>query len=423
MYLGGSVIGARGQPPPAARGETQTVPRTHQQQHTQTALGGMAPVGAPGPPVAVTGASGFIGSHVVRELLSRGYTVHACVRDLSRSEKTDFLLALAPTPGSLVLFEADLTQAGNGAYDEAFAGTQCVFHVAADLGTDATYGTVTPQSQYSSIVEATSGILASVERAGTVSRVVYTSSTAAVMGPAPNWADGYEFTEDDWAGAGGVELLKDKWTSGPETWGSNSRSREQWGPVGTDNWTIERNAYAKAKVDAELMAYRWGGDTNIDVVSCNPCHVLGPLLSPTQLGNGVLWQSRIADMLEGRDGHEGRGDGLWNIVDVRNIAQAQRLMAESTIATNGSRYNLVATDTSGELSMLDMRDTLQRLFPAIDVCGSWEPPDSRNRPRAKCMRAIRELGLQTYTATATLKATADSLLAFGLVTPKMRASM
>ena len=124
---------------------------------------------------------------------------------------TDLLvrvLALAPTPDSLVLFEADLTQAGNGAYDEAFAGTQCVFHVAADLGTDATYGPVTPQSQYSSIVEATSGILASVERAGTVSRVVYTSSTAAVMGPAPNWADGYEFTEDDWAGAGGVELLK-----------------------------------------------------------------------------------------------------------------------------------------------------------------------------------------------------------------------
>ena len=279
------------------------------------------------------------------------------------------------------------------------------------------------RSRYASIVEATSGILASVKRSGTVRRVVYTSSTAAVMGPAPNWADGYEFTEEDWAGAGGVELLKRKWTSGPQTWGSNSRSKEDWGPPGTDNWTIERNAYAKAKVDAELMAYRWGDETHVEVVSCNPCHVLGPLLSPTQLGNGVLWQSRIAAMLKGENGHDGRGDGLWNVVDVRNIAQAQRLMAESTTVSNRSRFNLVATDRSGELSMREMRDTLQSLFPQFDVCGGWEPPETKNRPRAKCTKAIRELGLQTFTATATLKATVDSLLVFGLVNPKLRASM
>jgi hypothetical protein len=33
-------------------------------------------------------------------------------------------------------------------------------------------------------------------------------------------------------------------------------------------------------------------------------------------------------MMEGGDGHAGRGDGLWNIVDVRNIAAAQRRMAD-----------------------------------------------------------------------------------------------
>lgn len=110
----------------------------------------MAPVTKPGLPVAVTGASGFIGSHVVRELLDHGYTVHACVRDSSRKDKVDFLRALAPAenPSALVLFEADLTEAVRGSYDKAFAGTQCVFHVAADLGTDPSYGPVTPHSQY-----------------------------------------------------------------------------------------------------------------------------------------------------------------------------------------------------------------------------------------------------------------------------------
>ena len=106
-----------------------------------------------------------------------------------------------------------------------------------------------------------------------------------------------------------------------------------------------------------------------------------------------------------------------------DIADAQRLMAESDVAQNGSRYNLVATDTSGELTMQGMRDTLQRLYPEVAVCGDWDPPPTRNRPRAKCTKAIRELGLQTYTSTATLKATVDSLLAFGLITPKLRAKV
>ena len=34
-------------------------------------------------PVAVTGASGYVGSHVVVALMKRGYTVHACVTDLT----------------------------------------------------------------------------------------------------------------------------------------------------------------------------------------------------------------------------------------------------------------------------------------------------------------------------------------------------
>ena len=36
----------------------------------------------------------------------------------------------------LKLFQADLTEAMDGSYDAAFAGCACVFHVAADLGSD-----------------------------------------------------------------------------------------------------------------------------------------------------------------------------------------------------------------------------------------------------------------------------------------------
>lgn len=40
-------------------------------------------------PVAVTGASGYIGSRIVEDLLDQGYQVHACVRDASNSKKSE----------------------------------------------------------------------------------------------------------------------------------------------------------------------------------------------------------------------------------------------------------------------------------------------------------------------------------------------
>ena len=45
-------------------------------------------------PVAVTGASGYIGSHAVKNLVEAGYGVRASVRDASRKDKTEFLLAM-----------------------------------------------------------------------------------------------------------------------------------------------------------------------------------------------------------------------------------------------------------------------------------------------------------------------------------------
>ena len=42
-------------------------------------------------PVAVTGASGYIGAHTIISLLQRGYEVRACVTDLNNPDKTEFL--------------------------------------------------------------------------------------------------------------------------------------------------------------------------------------------------------------------------------------------------------------------------------------------------------------------------------------------
>ena len=84
-------------------------------------------------PVAVTGASGYIGAHTVIALLKRGYDVHACVTDLSNPDKTEFLLALNDEhPGSVTLHEANLLE--EGSYDAPFADCSAVLHVGTPMG-------------------------------------------------------------------------------------------------------------------------------------------------------------------------------------------------------------------------------------------------------------------------------------------------
>ncbi|MDH5674078.1 MAG: NAD-dependent epimerase/dehydratase family protein [Myxococcales bacterium] len=358
----------------------------------------------------MTGASGYIGSQVVKCLIEDGFSVHGCVRDPSREDKTAHLLALADKgPGSLRIFGADLLQAGQGAYDEAFAGCAAVFHVAADLGSDPSYGPPTPQRTFDSCMTATKGVLESARKAGTVKRVVYTSSTSAVMGlrPGGKSAEGYEYKDDDWAGEGPYETIEERWTVTSPRSGKVHKL-----------WTLERQAYAMGKVEAEQYAYRWGNEHGIDVVSCCPCHVLGPL---TAKAHDATWQRRIGLMLQGRSGHRMRPNMLWNIVDVRDVARSQVLMATSEVATNGSRYMLAAPDSGGELTVQQLLDTLRELYPDVNVGGDYEPPPTEDQPHAKSTKAIGELGLQPHDTRQTLRDTCESLIAIAGVQPALKA--
>jgi nucleoside-diphosphate-sugar epimerase len=59
--------------------------------------------------VLVAGGSGFVATHLVSQLLDRGYTVRASVRSLASAAKVEPLRRLgAVRAGRLELFEADL---------------------------------------------------------------------------------------------------------------------------------------------------------------------------------------------------------------------------------------------------------------------------------------------------------------------------
>ena len=203
--------------------------------------------------VAVTGASGYIGSRIVEDLLNQGYEVHACVRDANNVKKIDHLIELGKncSHSDVHLFEGDLFE--KGSYDKAFSGCAAVIHAGATVG----FNRETPQEVYDGCFTENEHVVQSVKKSGSVKRFVFTSSFAAVAHPRP---EGYVFDEKDWCGDN-VEAYKGAWTE--------------------ENISKNRDiAYAMAKANTEKMIYKMAEvDGSFEAISINPLHVVGPLMT------------------------------------------------------------------------------------------------------------------------------------------------
>ncbi|HEY2012857.1 MAG TPA: hopanoid-associated sugar epimerase [Bryobacteraceae bacterium] len=113
-------------------------------------------------PVLVTGASGFLGWHVARLLLERGYPVRALVRAGSKVPE----LAVEPVTGDLRDAES---------LERAVSGCGLLFHVAADYRLWAK----DPRELYRSNVDGTHYLLEAARHAK-VERIVYTSTVGSI---------------------------------------------------------------------------------------------------------------------------------------------------------------------------------------------------------------------------------------------------
>ncbi len=121
---------------------------------------GRTPTSSAQPRVLVTGASGYLGRHVVTRLVAAGHPVRALVRPLSHVDELERL-------GVEIRF-GDLRD--GPAVSDAVAGVEIVVHLGAALRGTAEY-------MRASTVSGTANVAAAAERNG-VRRVVYVSSLA-----------------------------------------------------------------------------------------------------------------------------------------------------------------------------------------------------------------------------------------------------
>ncbi|GJN09804.1 hypothetical protein PR202_ga27844 [Eleusine coracana subsp. coracana] len=312
--------------------------------------------------VCVTGAAGFIASWLVKLLLEKGYIVRGTVRNPDDKAKNAHLRALDGAAERLTLVRADLLD--KKSLHEAFRGCEGVFHTASPITDD-------PDEMVEPAVNGTRNVINAAADAGTVRRVVFTSSIGAVYMD-PRHGPGEEVDETCWSD---LEYCKK-----------------------TKNW------YCYGKTVAEQTAWELAKERRLDLVVVNPSLVLGPML---QLGvNASTWH--ILKYLDGSV--QTYADAAQAYVHVLDVAAAHARVYEAPDASG--RY-LCAGSTlhRGEVCRI-----LAKLFPEYPVPNKCKggTPETNKGCRFSSHR-LTELGVGITPASLCLYDTVSSLQDKGML--------
>ena len=338
--------------------------------------------------VLVTGGSGFVGSHVVLQLLNAGYTVRTTVRsfDKERSVRAMIENAGTKTEGRLSFCVADLLR--DEGWLEASTGCDYVMHVASPL--------IATTNEEEVIRPAVEGVLRVLHAArdASVKRVVFTSTCGAIYYGHPLRAE--PFDETSWTNIDGGDM----------------------------------SAYVKSKALAERAAWDFmkteGGALELSVI--NPSGIFGPALGPDYSSSLDLIKRLLNGSLPACP-------GLWfGVVDVRDVADlhlramtAPEARSERFIATQGGAVSMLEIakvlkarlgKQAARVPTRQLPNFIVRFMALFSVEMRDVVPLLGKVPNATSAKAQRVLGWHPRSWEDAVVATAESLLKLGVVDVK-----
>jgi dihydroflavonol-4-reductase len=335
--------------------------------------------------VLVTGGSGFVGVHVIVQLLDAGHQVRTTVRTLHRENMVrEMVQSGGGEAGSRLSFVTADLESDSG-WREAVDGCEYVLHVASLIPPTA------PSHEDELIVPAREGTLRVLRasRDANVKRVVMTSTCGAIYyGHPPRIA-----------------------------------------PFDETDWTVVNNeltAYVKSKALAERAAWDFMAKEgrNLELSVVNPSGIFGPALGPDYSGSLDLIKRLMEGML-------GAPRIYFGVVDVRDVADLHvRAMThpaarnERFIAVSGNAISMVDIarmlrarlgKSARRVPRLQLPDWLVRLAARRDPSVQQLLPLLGKIRNATSEKAKRVLGWSPRSNEEAVIATAESLIRFGIL--------
>lgn len=200
--------------------------------------------------VLVTGAGGFIGSHLTEELLLRGARVRAFVRYNGRSDWGHIDSLLRSDTEQLEVIAGDIRDPY--AVDTAVAGAAVIFHLAALIAVPQSY--VAPASYVETNVNGTLNVLEAARRHATA-KVVHTS-TSEVYGSA------------------------------------------RYTPIDEEHPLQGQSPYSATKIGADKLAESYFRAFDLPVATIRPFNAFGPRQSARAIVPTIISQALFWDVIE-----------------------------------------------------------------------------------------------------------------------------
>jgi NAD dependent epimerase/dehydratase len=272
--------------------------------------------------VLVTGADGFIGSHLVEELVRQGYNVRAFVM-YNSFNSWGWLDNCAPdVKGNFEVFSGDIRDP----HGVKLAMQKCdaVLHLAALIGIPYSY--YSPDTYVDTNIKGTLNVLQAARDLG-VSRVIHTS-TSEVYGTA------------------------------------------KYVPINEEHPLSGQSPYAASKIGADQITYSFFTSFNLPVVILRPFNTYGPRQSARAIIPTIITQ--IAS---------GKKElRLGSVSPIRDFTYVSDTVAGfiSALKTNGALGEVVNLGSNFEISI---KDTIEIISQLMNESVSILSDDQRVRPK------------------------------------------